>query len=71
MNDTQKDTHHVMVEGCMPGVLPFLCALAVGGHGFEFCVFVVGRRHVLYSRSERLFITINGGVMIHGVMMVV
>ena len=33
---------------------PFLLAFAVGGLGFEFCVFVAGWRHVL--RSEWPFI---------------
>ena len=36
--------------------LPFLFAFAVGGLGFEFCVFVAGWRHAL--RSEWPFIII-------------
>ena len=35
---------------------PLLFAFVVGGHGFEFCVFVAGWRHAL--RSEWPFIII-------------
>ena len=37
-------------------VFPFLFVLAVGGLGFEFCVFVASWRHAL--RSEWTFIII-------------
>ena len=36
-------------------------ALAVGGHDFEFCVFVVGRRHALHSEWPFVVVFISVG----------
>ena len=38
--------------------LPLLLAFIVGGLGFEFCVFVAGWRHALWSEWPFIFIFI-------------